>query len=252
MKRLVETAASERFSRLHPAIPAAYLLHALSHVAPFADGNGRVARALAGGLLLRATGMPLLVFTAGAAAYQDALDAAGRGQPARLVDFVLQRGLDLAALVGKLRTAPTDEQAVAVGRWQREVHAARALDRALPGLVQEALQRHRARADLRWLSPLAGAAAVARTPGGDGDRFDAPPLVIRAPLPGGSTVDEALVIDAHPLLGGGCVLIRAEEARSSLEVPLEESGGGLPTRLAPWLDRVVSTLALRVAAELEE
>ena len=55
------TCAARAFAGLHPVVQAAYLLHALDHVQPFADGNGRVGRALAGGCLLRAAGIPYLV-----------------------------------------------------------------------------------------------------------------------------------------------------------------------------------------------
>ena len=60
--RLVELAASTEFSTLHPVTRAAWLHDAVLHVQPFSDGNGRVARALAGGVLLRTAGVPLVVF----------------------------------------------------------------------------------------------------------------------------------------------------------------------------------------------
>jgi hypothetical protein len=60
--RLVELAGSAEFAALHPVAQAEWLHHAILHVQPFADGNGRVARALAGGVLLRATSVPLVVY----------------------------------------------------------------------------------------------------------------------------------------------------------------------------------------------
>jgi hypothetical protein len=62
MARLVELAASPEFAGLHPVVQAGWLHDAVLHVQPFADGNGRVARALAGGVLLRAAWVPLVVF----------------------------------------------------------------------------------------------------------------------------------------------------------------------------------------------
>ncbi|MDQ4070158.1 MAG: hypothetical protein M3203_11910, partial [Actinomycetota bacterium] len=56
------------------------------------------------------------------------------------------------------------------------------------------------------------------------------------------TVTEVLQVDAHPL-DGGPVAVVAREARLRHETGTEG--------LEAWLDRVVSTLALRVAAELE-
>lgn len=61
MARLVELAGSPEFAALHPVARAGWLHDALLHIQPFADGNGRVARALAGGVLLRAAGVPLVV-----------------------------------------------------------------------------------------------------------------------------------------------------------------------------------------------
>ena len=62
MARLVELAGSAELARLHPVARAGWLHDAVLHVQPFADGNGRVARALAGGILLRAASVPLAVF----------------------------------------------------------------------------------------------------------------------------------------------------------------------------------------------
>lgn len=62
MARLVDLAAGAAFSALHPVAQAAWLHDSVLHVQPFADGNGRVARALAGGVLLRAASVPLVVF----------------------------------------------------------------------------------------------------------------------------------------------------------------------------------------------
>ncbi len=61
MAKLVELAASPAFAGLHPVAQAGWLHDAVLHVQPFADGNGRVARALAGGVLLRAASVPLVM-----------------------------------------------------------------------------------------------------------------------------------------------------------------------------------------------
>lgn len=63
MARLVELAGSTEFAALHPVVQAEWLHDAMLHVQPFADGNGRVARALAGGVLLRAASLPFVVLT---------------------------------------------------------------------------------------------------------------------------------------------------------------------------------------------
>lgn len=62
MARVVDVATGPAFAGLHPVVQAGWLHDALLHVQPFADGNGRVARALAGGVLLRAASVPLVPF----------------------------------------------------------------------------------------------------------------------------------------------------------------------------------------------
>ena len=62
MAHLLALAERAEVAGLHPVTQAAWLHDAVLHVQPFADGNGRVARALASGCLLRAGSVPLLVF----------------------------------------------------------------------------------------------------------------------------------------------------------------------------------------------
>jgi hypothetical protein len=61
MAHLLALAERAEVAGLHPVTQAAWLHDAVLHVQPFADGNGRVARALASGCLLRAGAVPLLV-----------------------------------------------------------------------------------------------------------------------------------------------------------------------------------------------
>jgi hypothetical protein len=99
MARLVELAGSPAFADLHPVVQAGWLHDAILHVQPFADGNGRVARALAGGVLLRAASVPLVVF-------DGAVD--GLGAVVALVD--LMASADAGALdAWRARSAAADE-----------------------------------------------------------------------------------------------------------------------------------------------
>lgn len=246
MDRLVAILAGADFGGLHPVVRTAYAVHALTHVAPFADGNGRVARALGGAYLLRSGGVPLLV---PATAYDAAVLAAEAGDPGPLVDVVLEGTVAVVDLLWRLHESPTDEGLAALDRWRREVQAAYGLVSLLPGATGAALDRHRARTDLGWLSPLTDAKVLPGTGNADDERFDAGPLVIRAPAPGGPVVEELLTVHAHPLDGEQGVVLRAEQAQVGLVVGLDETPSATAARLQPWLDRVVSTLALRVAAE---
>lgn len=212
MSRLVETAGSEAFAALHPAARAAWLHHALLYVQPFAAGNGRVARALAGGSLLRETSLPL-VHVGG---------VVGGDHGVTLVERAIVGLVDLA-----VSTAPDP---AALDRWRRQAEVADALRAALVPGLEQALARHRTGA--RWHADVSAATVLA------GDT-----IVARVPLDGHvAPVEEVLDIDGHPL-DGGPVSVTARAAQLRLE-----AGGDLE----PWLDRVVSVLALRVAAELEE
>lgn len=104
--RLLEQMRSPEFTSAHPAIQAAYAHHAMTVVHPFADGNGRTARALASVYLYRAAGVPLVIFSDQQERYWDALAAADRGEPQGFVTFVENRVLDTMAMVAdRLRQA---------------------------------------------------------------------------------------------------------------------------------------------------
>jgi hypothetical protein len=242
MSRLLGALAGADFAALPPVTRAAYALHGLTHVAPFADGNGRVARVLAGGHLLDGASVPLLVFADQSGGYDEALAEAAVGNPVPLLRFVADRGRGAAELLADVRAGgpSSPAEAEALRRWQERSRAADVLRRLLPGSVERALDRHRRRSDLGWLSRLSDAV------------LSPAPLVIVVPP---TTVDEALVVDTHPVLDDDVLVLRAEQAGVDFKVAppdlLPEASVALASRLDAWLDRVVSTLALRVAAELE-
>ena len=91
--RLVEEARHAALSEVHPAVHAAYLLYAVDAIHPFADGNGRAARAVASLPLYRVGGLPLVVTPASRGAYLASLETYDRDGPAALADFVFQRGI---------------------------------------------------------------------------------------------------------------------------------------------------------------
>jgi Fic family protein len=75
-------------------VQASYLLYAVDAIHPFADGNGRVARAVASLPLYRTVGLPLVVTPRSRRAYLASLEGYERDGPAALVDFVFQRGVE--------------------------------------------------------------------------------------------------------------------------------------------------------------
>jgi hypothetical protein len=92
--RLVREAGAQSFAETHPAVQAAYLLYAVDAIHPFADGNGRVARAVASLPFHRAIGLPLVVTPRSRRAYLTSLEACVRGEHRGVVEFVYQRGID--------------------------------------------------------------------------------------------------------------------------------------------------------------
>jgi hypothetical protein len=80
-------------------IEAAWLHHRFSQIHPFEDGNGRVARALASLVLIRAGWMPMLVEDVDRLTYISALEKADHHDLSYLITFVgfgIQRCLQLA------------------------------------------------------------------------------------------------------------------------------------------------------------
>lgn len=106
MHRLVEELRSDTFTRAHPVLQAAYAHYAFVAVHPFADGNGRVARALASVYLYRRPGVPLAIFADQKDEYLDALQEADQGRPDRFVRFVQERVVDVIGLVQVAAQAP--------------------------------------------------------------------------------------------------------------------------------------------------
>jgi Fic family protein len=92
--RLVQEASASVFADVHPVVQASYLLYAVDAIHPFADGNGRVARAVASLPLYRTVGLPLVVTPRSRRAYLASLEGYERDGPAALVDFVFQRGVE--------------------------------------------------------------------------------------------------------------------------------------------------------------
>jgi Fic family protein len=99
MQRLVQQLRSEAFLSAHSVLQAAYAHYAYACIHPFADGNGRVARALASVYLYRSPGVPLVVFADQRTAYLDALEMADSGDPASFITFIEARMLDAVGIV---------------------------------------------------------------------------------------------------------------------------------------------------------
>jgi Fic family protein len=116
MYRLCEELRGESFRAAHPILQASYAHYAFVVIHPFADGNGRVARALASVFTYRSHSVPLLILTENNSHYYVSLEAADRGEYQPFIDFTLERALDSIQLARdslRLATMPSIEDSVA-------------------------------------------------------------------------------------------------------------------------------------------
>ena len=90
MDRLIEMHHQHAKRGVRPHVQAAWLHHAFTQIHPFQDGNGRVARALASLVLIKAGLLPFVVSRDQKEKYIDALEAADEGKSSLLFDFFAQ------------------------------------------------------------------------------------------------------------------------------------------------------------------
>jgi hypothetical protein len=100
IERLVELHLMHEGAGVPPEVEAAWLHHRFTQIHPFQDGNGRVARALASLVSIRAGWFPLVVTRDHRETYIAALEAADRGQLKPLVSTFA--ALERRALVDAL------------------------------------------------------------------------------------------------------------------------------------------------------
>lgn len=76
-----------RHEGVHYVVAAVWLHHRFTQIHPFQDGNGRVARAMASLVSIRAHGFPVVVLRAQKVDYINALERADRGELRPLIDM---------------------------------------------------------------------------------------------------------------------------------------------------------------------
>jgi Fic family protein len=101
MHRLIEQVRTPEFEAAHPVLQASYCHYAFVVIHPFADGNGRVARALASTFFYRSQSIPLVIFANQRSAYLDGLAAADLGNFGQVISFFQDRGIDTMQLVSE-------------------------------------------------------------------------------------------------------------------------------------------------------
>ena len=111
MQRLIAELRTPVFKQAHPILQAAYAHYALVVVHPFADLNGRAARALASTFLLQAQQVPLVIFADQRDEYLDALGAADHGNYQVFVDRTFHYAFQAIQLVADRIGPSLEEQA---------------------------------------------------------------------------------------------------------------------------------------------
>ena len=103
MDRLIEMHLEHADREVPPEVEAAWLHHRFVAIHPFQDGNGRVARALATLVMIRAGCFPLVVTDAGRGDYIDALEEADGGDLGPLAGLFAD--IQRRAIEGAMRVA---------------------------------------------------------------------------------------------------------------------------------------------------
>jgi Fic family protein len=101
MHRLIEQFRTPAFEAAHPVLQASYCHYAFVVIHPFADGNGRVARALASTFFYRAQSIPLVIFESQKPAYLDALALADGKDHGPVISFFKDRGIDTMQFIAE-------------------------------------------------------------------------------------------------------------------------------------------------------
>lgn len=257
MHRLVGELRSPLFAGAHPVLQAAYAHYGLVVIHPFADGNGRVARALASVYLYRRPGVPLVIFADQKEAYLDGLEEADEGRPRFFVRFVQERVIDVIGLVqvaaqGPGQPAGAGLASLAEAMLGRDGMAADELDAVARRLLEAArteLSRQLAVLDLPpgvEHATMSGGLVLAPDPGyrvPSGVEMDRGPALL-AGSPAHTEVREALGIEIRradatgpmfrlvSVTGRGQLPVELREAYPTLTVVLE-------LKLRYWLEGLV-------------
>lgn len=135
MDRLIEMHARHQEWAVPPEVEAAWLHHRFAQIHPFQDGNGRVARALATLVMIRAGWLTLVVTDAMRSEYIGALEAADNGDLGSLVHLFAD--IQRRAIYGAVAKAQT-------------VIAERRHLKAVVQSVADKLDRRRQRLEGQW------------------------------------------------------------------------------------------------------
>lgn len=115
MQRLIAELRTPVFEQAHAVLQAAYAHYALVVVHPFADLNGRAARAFASTFLLQAQQVPLVIFADQRNEYLDALITADRDNYHVFVAFIFHCAVQASQLIATHLVPSITQQAEKLG-----------------------------------------------------------------------------------------------------------------------------------------
>lgn len=124
MQRLMDELDTAEFRGAHPILQASYTHYAIAAIHPFADGNGRVARAVASAYTYRAASIPLLVLAHHRDQYFSALSAADSGDARAFLEFIARVARDGLEMITESLIAAQSPQPDRVLAEFRELYLA--------------------------------------------------------------------------------------------------------------------------------
>jgi Fic family protein len=120
MDRLIEIHTEHQARGIPPEVQAAWLHHRFSQIHPFADGNGRLARALGSLVFIRAGWFPLIVKRDDRTRYIEALEKADSGDLRLLVALFVEAQrtalIQATEIAYEVRPIATADEAIAAVR----------------------------------------------------------------------------------------------------------------------------------------
>ncbi len=267
MHRLVTELAGADFVAAHPVVQAAYAHHALVSVHPFADGNGRVSRALASVFTYRAGSIPVVVHADQRPEYFDALASADRGEVDSFVGFVLRAAVDtMQRLTLALREARqrypgetvreiAELYEASTGKPDREVEAAAS---RIAALLRDEVQRQLKAVSATELLSTRVQLAKAWFPPSDPEKWRHPvdresSILIDAQTvsPAGAHVEQRLSIVVAVDAGSTVAVIRIENEYGDDVIPIRRDH--LPRLSTPWFRRTLEAwVTIQVGQLLQE
>lgn len=119
MQRLIDELDTDEFKAAHPIVQASYCHYGIAAIHPFADGNGRVARAVSSAYTYRVASVPLVIHAHQREEYLDALARADVGEPSEFIEFIARTSIDgLQLVTDSIRTARSTQPAKVLDRFR--------------------------------------------------------------------------------------------------------------------------------------